>query len=141
MPERTVRRSQTPEMSASTMRALDELAVVLGRTSVHFERLAKRARALRSELANGMDLTQAMAAEARPLIITQMTQLIDELTTAARAVRRREAEQLRQEGLSQQAIADFFGVTRQRVAALLAAPVEDSEGLPRKAHRPSPRNL
>jgi nucleotidyltransferase/DNA polymerase involved in DNA repair len=131
--------SPTPEASAPAMRALDELAAVLTRTSTHFERLAERARALRGELADGMGLTQAMGAEPRPLIITRMTQLLDELTTAARAVRRTEAEQLRREGLSQQAVAEVFGVSRQRVAALLAAPVEDRDGHPRTAHRPARR--
>jgi hypothetical protein len=121
------------------MRALDELAAVLVRTSRDFGQLAERARTLRNELAEGMDLTRAMAAETRPLIITRMTQLIDELTTAAQAVRRSEAEQLRREGLSQQAIADVFGVTRQRVAALLATAAEGSEGSPRRPHRPRPR--
>jgi hypothetical protein len=132
-------RSQTPEGSASTMHALDELAVVLDRTSTDFERLAERARALRSELAEGMDLARAMAAEPRPLIITRMTQVIDELTAAARAVRRSEAEQLRKEGLSQQAIAGVFGVTRQRVAALLPPDPEGGQRGSRKADRPRPR--
>jgi hypothetical protein len=133
-------RLQTPERSAATMRALQELAAVLDRTSADFERLAERARTLGGELAEGMDLVRAMAAEPRPLIITRMTELIDELTGAARAVRRSGAEQLRTEGLSQQAIADVFGVTRQRVAALLAPPADGSEGGPRKAHRPRPRD-
>jgi DNA-binding transcriptional regulator YiaG len=137
--ERSESCSRTPSMSGRTIRALEELAAVLGRTGSSFERLAERARSLRNELAGGMDLTRAMAAEPRPLIITQMTQLIDELTTAARAVRRSEAEQLRAEGLSQQTIAEVFGVTRQRVAALLASPAEDGQGNRRRAHRPVPR--
>jgi hypothetical protein len=140
VPERDPDRRHTAEMSAVTMRALDELAAVLSRTSADFDRLAERARVLRNELADGMELRPAMAAEARPLIITQMTRIIDELTGAALAVRRAEAEQLRQEGLSQQAIADVFGVSRQRVAALLAAPETDHEGRVRKAYRPAQRD-
>jgi hypothetical protein len=140
--KRTTSRSASPDRlstatSATTIRALDDLADVLKLTSVRFDGLAHRAQLLRDVLADGMDLTRAMAAEERPLIITQMTRLIDELTVAARAVRRSEAQQLQQEGLSHQAIAEVFGVTRQRVGALLAEPVEDAEGAPRKAHRPA----
>ena len=78
-----------------------------------------------------------MQAEARPLIITRMTELVDALTTAALAVRRAEARQLQREGASQQQIAEIFGVSRQRVAALLAGPGPDAEA--RRPHRPRPR--
>jgi hypothetical protein len=120
-----------------TMEALDELASVLGTASADLRVLALRARALRAELADGDRLTEAMQAEPRPLIITRMTELVDALTTAALAVRRAEARQLQREGASQQQIAEIFGVTRQRVAALLAGPGPDAEA--RRPHRPRPR--
>ncbi len=120
-----------------TMEALDELASVLGTASADLRALTLRARALRAELADGHRLTEAMQAEARPLIITRMTELVDALTTAALAVRRAEARQLQREGASQQQIAGTFGVTRQRVAALLSGPGPDAEA--RRPHRPRPR--
>jgi hypothetical protein len=120
-----------------TMQALDELVSVLDTASADLRALALRARALRAELADGDRLTEAMQAEARPLIITRMTELVDALTTAALAVRRAEARQLQREGASQQQIAEIFGVTRQRVAALLAGPGPDAEA--RRPHRPRPR--
>jgi len=124
-----------PEDALRTSETLERLATVLTRVSKDLQALAKRAEHLREELADGSALTDAMRAEARPLIISRMTQLVDELVGAALAVRRAEARQLRREGASQQQIAEIFGVTRQRVAALLAEP----DPRARRPHRPGPR--
>ena len=124
-----------PEDAERTSQALERLASVLTRVSDDLPTLARRARHLRDELADGSFLTDAMRAEERPLIISRMTELVDELIGAALAVRRAEARQLRREGASQQQIAEIFGVTRQRVAALLTEP----DPAARRPHRPGPR--
>jgi hypothetical protein len=124
-----------PEDALRTSETLQRLATVLTRVSDDLQALAPRAHHLREELAGGSSLTDAMRAEARPLIISRMTQLVDELVGAALAVRRAEARQLRREGASQQQIAEIFGVSRQRVAALLAEPDPGARG----PHRPGPR--
>jgi hypothetical protein len=117
--------------------ALEQLVAVLHRVSGELHGLATRAEHLRGELAKGGPLAPVMHGEERPLIITRMTELVDELTAAALAVRRAEAHQLQSEGASQQEVADLFGVTRQRVAALLAQPRPNTEV--RRPHRPRPR--
>ena len=114
--------------SARTMAALERLAGVLDDAGGQFGALAERSRALRRELSDGMPLARAIASEARPLITTRMTKLIDDLTTGALAVRRAEARQLQREGLSQQKIAEIFGVTRQRVGVLLAGAAGGEDG-------------
>jgi hypothetical protein len=124
-----------PADAVRTSEALERLATVLTRVSDDFQELARRARHLRGGLADGSRLTDAMRAEERPLITSRMTELVDELVGAALAVRRAEARQLRREGRSQQEIAEIFGVTRQRVAALLAEPDPRARG----PHRPGPR--
>lgn len=53
-------------------------------------------------------------------IIAAISDNQERLTTAAAKFRRASAHQLRQEGMSVADIARSFGVTRQRVAALLA---------------------
>jgi hypothetical protein len=106
--------------SEETMRSLARLADVLRGTGEEFEQLADRCDRLRNELAEGMSLTDAMAAEARPLIVTSMTRLTEDLRIAALALRRAEARQLQGEGLSHEKIAAFFGVSRQRVGVLLS---------------------
>jgi hypothetical protein len=130
-----VAQSPLSEDALRTSETLERLAIVLTHVSGDLQALAHRAERLREELADGSPLTDVMGTEARPLIISRMTQLVDELVGAALAVRRAEARQLRREGASQQQIADLFGVTRQRVAALLAEP----DPRARRPHRPGPR--
>ena len=64
----------------------------------------------------------AIGEEPRPLVISRLARLLDDLADAGAEVRRAEAAQLHAEGLSQGRIAQVFGVTRQRVSALLAPP-------------------
>lgn len=117
------------------VRALDNLAAVLDRVGEEMHGLAGRASSLRDECAAGGALMEIMAAEPRPLVVTRMTQLLDELADASAAVRRAEAQRLRAEGLSHERIAAVFGVTRQRAAALLEpAPAPHA----RMAKRPRP---
>ena len=112
----------TVPQSARVVAAMHELAACLTAASVEMTALAARAQDVADQVANGRRLADVIAAEPKPLIIARMTDLVDELADAAAAVRRAEAAQLSAEGLTQGRIAKLFGVTRQRVSALLAPP-------------------
>lgn len=105
-----------------TAEALRQLEIRLAAARDGLDLLIGRTRLLAERLAAGSDLTAAMQAEERPLIITSLTALIDDLQLAGGELRRAEAAQLREEGLTQEQIAAVFGVTRQRAAALLKDP-------------------
>ena len=111
----------TPE-STRTVAAFDALVRTLTETCREMQTLADRAAQTRDRIASGVVLSEFVEAEPRPLIITTMTDLLDSLSDAAAEVRRAEAHQLRAEGLSHERIAQLFGVSRQRVAALLSPP-------------------
>src|SRR4051794_25671057 len=111
-------------MSAESQRtaaAFDTLVETLTETRREIDQLVERAGATRQAVASGVVLSEFVGGEPRPLIITKMTELLDRMSDAAAEVRRAEAHQLRAEGLSHENIAQLFGVTRQRAAALLAA--------------------
>ena len=105
-----------------TVAAFDALADTLTHARTVIDELVVRVSAARDTVDSGAVLSELVAAEERPLIISRMTELIDLMSDAAAEVRRAEAHQLRAEGLSHESIAQLFGVTRQRAAALLAAP-------------------
>src|SRR5690349_5221117 len=84
-----------------TAAALLHLAQVLGDTAERLQGLCERATALADQCAGDQPLSAVMAGEERPLIVTQITQLLDQLADAGAAVRRAEAQQLRAEGLTQ----------------------------------------
>src|SRR3954453_9385428 len=123
--------------SRRTEAAFDALVETLTQAAGEIDELRARVRATRDAVASGVVLSDFVAAEDRPLIITSMTVLLDRMSDAAAEVRRAEAHQLRAEGLSHENIAQLFGVTRQRAAALLAhAPAPEQ----RTARRPRPQN-
>ena len=57
--------------------------------------------------------------EDRPLIVETLSEVLDGLADAAGRFRRAEARALYQEGWTHEQISRFFGVTRQRIGALL----------------------
>jgi glycine cleavage system regulatory protein len=122
--------------SRRTAAAFDALVETLAEARRDMEGLVRRASATRDAVASGVVLSEYVGAEDRPLVITNMTDLIDRMSDAAAEVRRAEAHQLRAEGLSHESIAQLFGVTRQRAAALLAPPPAPHA---RAARRPRPR--
>lgn len=120
--------------AARTTSALSDLARVLRETAEELRLLADRAETL-ARAAEAMPLAEAMALEERPLLVSRVVELTDRLHECGGEVRRAEAHQLRGEGLTQEAIAALFGVSRQRAGALLKALEE-----PRRApKRPRPR--
>ena len=120
-----------------TIASLRDLSNTLREASTSFIYLSSRSHALADELQQGARLHEVMTAEERPLIITMLTSLMDSLQEKSGEVRRAEAAELRSEGLTHEQIAETFGVTRQRVAALLK-----SDGPPRRTpKRPRLDNL
>lgn len=103
-----------------TVAALTSLADALRATGRDLDRLVQRAEALAEQVVSGVPLTEAMAQEDRPLIITTLVAITDRLHEVGGEVRRAEAQQLRAEGRTHDQIAALFAVTRQRVAQLLA---------------------
>lgn len=105
--------------SMRTLEAVDELIGVLEGSENELGALLARARELRTECATGQPMRELVPQEPRPLVIQRITDLLDRLSEAGSSLRRAQARQLRAEGLSQQEIATLYGVSRQRIAALL----------------------
>ena len=121
--------------SARTVAAFDALVRTLRSARDDIDALAARAEQTRDRIAGGVVLSDFVADEPRPLVITRMTEILDSLSDAAAEVRRAEAHQLRAEGLSHERIAQLFGVTRQRAAALLQPPPAADARAARRPHR------
>ena len=82
-------------------------------------RLQRRARSLRKRLEAGATLTALVEAEQPPRMVELLTSNMVTLETAGAEFRAAQAMALRAEGLTIEAIAELFGVTRQRISALL----------------------
>lgn len=106
---------------STTVQALLRLAEVMDATAADLRMQAVRARELAAQVEAGHPWSEVVTEERRPLIVERLTEILDSLATHGAAFRRGEARVLHAEGLSHERIAALFGVTRQRVGALLAA--------------------
>ena len=68
-----------------------------------------------------------MSGEDRPLVVERISTVLASLATAGHAWRREQAAALQRENVSINRIAALFGVTRQRISALLKEPETDTE--------------
>lgn len=79
---------------------------------------------------NGRSWREIVHQEERPLVVESVTSVLDQLSAVGSRFRRAQAKALHHEGLSMERVATLFGVTRQRVSALLrdreAAPADVS---------------
>jgi hypothetical protein len=69
--------------------------------------------------ADGVPFAAIVASEPRPLIVEMVTQSLDQLGQASSRFRRAEARALYDDGLTLAEIASYFGVSHQRVSALV----------------------
>ena len=114
----------TPE-AERTRAALAGLIRALEATADDAARLADRARGLQAQFTRGRRLADLVPTEPRPLVVAQVSEVLERLAEAGAALRRTEARQLVAEGMTQAQVAELFGVSRQRVAALLVADRDD----------------
>ncbi len=81
--------------------------------------IQRRAKFLRKRLEAGGDLIELVQNEAPPRVVELITANMATLETAGAELRAAEALALRAQGLTIEAIAELFGVSRQRISALL----------------------
>ena len=103
----------------SLQAAADELVVALDDAIARLHQARDRAQALRQAMTQGGPLREIVTQEDRPLVVELLTDVQDLLADSGGRFRRAEARALHEEGASMERIAALFGVTRQRVSALL----------------------
>jgi Sigma-70, region 4 len=101
------------------LEALTALEKVLADNGRRASQIKKRIAQLRRLRARDVSYTELVTSEDGPLIVHLLTQSSAALDISGANVRRAEAEALYAEGLTMEQIAESFGVTRQRVSALL----------------------
>ena len=109
-------------------RALQDLEGVL---DVNFERLElirRRIAEIQDQHSDGLSYTEIVEAARAPLLVQLITESREALDGFGARARRAEALALHDEGMTMEKIAERFGVTRQRISALLSAPRRDPQG-------------
>jgi hypothetical protein len=86
--------------------------------------IKKRIAQIRRRRATGASYTEIVSSNDKPLIVQMLTDSSIAMGVLGADVRRAEARALYEEGLTMEQIAERFGVTRQRVSALLRRPEE-----------------
>ena len=101
------------------LEALTALEDVLADNGRRTKLIKKRIAQLRRLRSRGATYTEIVSSKDGPLIVQLLTDSSTSLDTCGASVRRAEAKALYAEGLTMEQIAERFGVTRQRVSALL----------------------
>jgi hypothetical protein len=112
----------TPDPGASddpAAQALEELIRGIDSSIAQLQRARSRARQLLAHREAGRTWLDIVAAEKRPLVVERVSAVLATLADTGGAWRREEAAALRRERVSINRIAALFGVTRQRISALL----------------------
>jgi DNA-directed RNA polymerase sigma subunit (sigma70/sigma32) len=101
------------------LEAINDLEAAIADSIEMSGRMRERIRELRDTLESGRALREIVPAEQRPLLVQLLTENANLLQSYGTRVRRTEALALHREGMTMEEIAKLFGVTRQRVSALL----------------------
>ena len=101
------------------LRALTDLVAELDRCAEELARARRRAGYLLRERTAGRAWLDVVTTESRPLVVESISTVLGALATAGHAWRLEQAAALRAEQVSINRIAALFGVTRQRISALL----------------------
>jgi hypothetical protein len=100
-------------------RALADLVRELDRCVGELEQARARAERLLEDRRSGRPWLEIVTTESRPLIVERISTVLSSLATAGHTWRREQAAALQGEQISINRIAALFGVTRQRISALL----------------------
>jgi len=111
--------SSDPRGSDPAGRALTELVAQLDACIRELDQARIRAEALLEARRNGRTWLDIVTGEERPLIVERISTVLATLASAGHTWRREQASALQGENVSINRIAGMFGVTRQRISALL----------------------
>jgi hypothetical protein len=106
--------------------ALRELDRALQASIAELTAARTRVETVLASRSSGRSWREIVHDEERPLVVESVTSVLDQLSAVGSRFRRAQARALHHEGLSMERVAALFGVTRQRVSALL----RDREGAP-----------
>jgi hypothetical protein len=99
--------------------ALVALLAELDRCVGELDQCRQRAETLLQERLSGSSWLDIVGRQPRPLIVERISSVLSGLASAGHAWRREQAAALQREQVSINRIAAMFGVTRQRISALL----------------------
>ena len=100
-------------------RALQDLDRVLDFNLDRIALIKRRIAEIQRQRADGMSYTEIVEAAKPPLLVQLISESKEMLDGSGARARRTEALALHNEGMTMERIAERFGVTRQRVSALL----------------------
>jgi hypothetical protein len=109
----------TEDPADAAGRALVQLVEELGTVVAELSLARERALELQDQRREGRTWYDIVSGEDRPLIVEQISSAMASLSTAGGQWRREQAAALSAENVSINRIAALYGVTRQRVSALL----------------------
>ena len=99
--------------------ALSELYAALLSSITELTAARARVETVLAHRAAGKAWREIVSSEERPLVVESVTAVLERLSAVGSRFRRAQAHALHKEGLSMERVASLFGVTRQRVSALL----------------------
>lgn len=105
--------------------ALDEVEACLQENLGRIHAALARVGHIRAARAKGLSYREIVPQEARPLIVEMVTANLEALQSAGSHLRQAQARALYDDGLTMEQIAELFGVTRQRVFAILNREARD----------------
>jgi hypothetical protein len=111
-----------------TLLALEELVAAAEEVCRMAAHVTTRAAHIRTRRMEGLPYRQIVAGEDVPLIAALLTHNIQRLEAAGTRFRQAEAHALHDEGMTMEEIGRLFGLTRQRISALIrgaSAPAPD----------------
>ena len=103
----------------TAVRALEELVREIDRCALELQGARARAETLLADRRAGHSWLDIVTQESRPLVVERITTVLSALSGAGSAWRRAQARALQEERVSINRIAAMYGVTRQRISALL----------------------
>ncbi|MDK3255616.1 hypothetical protein [Blastococcus capsensis] len=111
--------ARVPEEGDAAVRALEQLISCIDESADELRRARVRAEQLLVERRAGKAWLELVTEESRPLVVESISTVLASLAGAGHTWRREEAAALQREQISINRIAALFGVTRQRISALL----------------------
>lgn len=108
-----------PKAEDAVLQALRALEEVIAENDRRATLIRKRMSRIRKARARGVPYSDTVSTEDGPLIVQLLTESSTALDNSGANVRRAEAQALYDEGMTMDQIAERFGVTRQRISALL----------------------